>query len=57
MCKKAFNGEKTRLLKIRNSSRPIERFFLAIKIGDNPENSQFCKLVMEWIEEFEILIS
>lgn len=33
-----------------NSSRPIERFFLAIKKGDNPENSQLSKLAVEWLD-------
>jgi hypothetical protein len=40
----------------RSSSRPIERFFLGIKPGDTPENSQFSKLALEWLEEFEQLI-
>jgi hypothetical protein len=55
------NGEqeqkvKELIISCRNSSRPIERFFLGIKIGDTPENSQFSKLAFEWIEEFEQLI-
>ena len=41
---------------VRDSSRPIERFFLGIKTGDTPETSQFSKLALEWIEEFEALI-
>jgi hypothetical protein len=39
-----------------NPNRPIERWFLAIKKGDNPENSQVAKITLEWIEEFETLI-
>ena len=44
------------IIKCRSASRPIERFFLGIKIGDTPENSQFSKLALEWVEEFESLI-
>lgn len=36
----------------RNSMRPAERWFLAIKKGDNPENNPFSKITCEWIEEF-----
>jgi len=39
-----------------DSYRPIERFFYAINKGDTPEDSQFSKLALEWIEEFENLI-
>ena len=35
-----------------NSSRPAERFFLAIKEGDTPENNQVSAIVVEWIREF-----
>jgi uncharacterized protein YjbI with pentapeptide repeats len=45
------------IMSCRNSSRPIERFFLAIKIGDTPETSQFSKLALKWIEEFERLLN
>ena len=52
--------EKTDSLKIRkvirdgrDSNRPIERFFLCIKKGDTPENNQYAKIAMGWIEEFE----
>ena len=41
----------------RDSSRPIEQFFLGIKVGDKPETNQFSKLALEWLEEFENLIS
>lgn len=37
----------------RNPLRPIERFFLAIRKEDTPENSQFSKIVMDWIQEFK----
>jgi len=33
-----------------NIDRPAERFFLAIKPGDKPENSQFAKLALEWLD-------
>jgi hypothetical protein len=41
----------------RNSYRPIERFFMGIKPGDTPENSQFSKLALQWVEEFEKMIA
>ncbi len=55
------NGEMEKKLKgsimgCRNSFRPIERFFLGIKKGDTPETSQFSKLALTWLEEFEMLI-
>ena len=36
-----------------DSDRPAERFFLAIKKGDTPKKSQFAKLAVEWIEEWQ----
>jgi uncharacterized protein YjbI with pentapeptide repeats len=45
------------IMSCRDSLRPIERFFLGIKIGDTPETSEFSKLALEWIEEFERLIA
>ena len=59
---KITNGKQAKevikkIMDCRDSSRPIERFFLGIKIGDKPKNSQFSKLALEWIEEFEMLIS
>jgi hypothetical protein len=33
-----------------NSTRPAERFFLSIKIGDTPETSQFSALALEWVD-------
>ena len=35
-----------------DSSRPAERFFLAIQLGDTPENSQFSAIVLEWVDQF-----
>ena len=35
-----------------NSSRPIERFFLAIRKGDTPETSQFSQLALEWTDQW-----
>jgi hypothetical protein len=32
--------------------RPAERFFYGIEKGDTPENSQHCKLAVEWCEEW-----
>ena len=33
-------------------SRPIERFFLAIKVGDTPENNQISRIVLGWLDEW-----
>jgi hypothetical protein len=35
-----------------DSSRPIERFFTAIKKGDTPETNSVANLVAEWTELF-----
>ena len=35
-----------------NSSRPIERFFLSINLGDTPTTNQFSKIAAEWIGEW-----
>ncbi|PRY40836.1 pentapeptide repeat protein [Spirosoma oryzae] len=35
-----------------DSSSPIERWFLAIKPGETPDNSPIVKLTVEWIDEF-----
>ena len=37
---------------VPNSDRPSEKWFLGIRKGDNPENSQISKLTAEWIEAF-----
>lgn len=47
------SGRFGKICNMRDSSRPIERFFMAINPGDTPENSQFSKLALQWIEEFE----
>jgi len=47
----------TSILSCRSASRPAERFFLGIKKGDTPENNQVSKIVLEWIEEFELLMA
>jgi hypothetical protein len=57
LCQTAYNGEKDRLISIRDSARPIERFFLGISKGNTPENSQFSALALKWINEFEMLIN
>ncbi|NNE30800.1 MAG: hypothetical protein HKN40_00370 [Winogradskyella sp.] len=46
-----------RIYDLRDSGRPIERFFLGINKGDTPENSQFSKLALDWLLEFESLIN
>ena len=38
------------------SSRPAERWFLAIKEGNTPENSNVVKITLKWIEEFQWLL-
>jgi len=45
-----------RILDCRASTRPAERFFLAIRPNDTPENNQASKIVLGWIEQFEMLI-
>ena len=35
-----------------NSSRPAERWFLALKPGDTPENSPIAAITLEWVEEW-----
>ena len=35
-----------------NSSRPAERWFLAIRKGDNPDNNPVSAIVRDWIEEY-----
>jgi hypothetical protein len=43
------------VLSERNASRPIERLFLGIDVGDTPDNHPIAKIVYGWIEEFEVL--
>lgn len=33
-----------------NSFRPAERFFLGIRHGDTPDNNQFSRLALEWVD-------
>ena len=42
---------------VPDGSRPIERFFLAIRPGHTPENNPWCKQAVEWAEEFKVLIA
>lgn len=35
-----------------DANRPAERWFLAIRKGDTPENHHIAEITMEWIEEF-----
>ena len=39
--------------KIKDSSRPIEMFFMNVKPGDTPETNQVLQIVYDWINEFE----
>ena len=41
---------------IPNNSRPAERWFLGIKVGDTPKNSKISKITLDWINEYETLI-
>ncbi len=38
-------------------SRPIERFFMSIREGDTPETNQVSKLAVEWLDEFQGLLT
>lgn len=38
-----------------DSSRPAERFCLAIREGKTPETSQVAAIAVAWIEEFAAL--
>ena len=40
---------------IPDDTRPIERWFLAIKQGETPSNSPFSKIILEWIDEFSMM--
>jgi hypothetical protein len=35
-----------------NSSRPAERFFMAIKAGETPDTNPAAKVALEWLDEF-----
>ena len=40
------------LILARNSRRPIELLFMAIQIGNTPQNNPISKIVLGWIEEY-----
>ena len=42
---------------IPNNSRPAERWFFGIKVGDTPKNSKIAKITLDWINEYETLIN
>jgi hypothetical protein len=46
-----------KIFDLRDSNRPIERFFMGIKKGDTPETNQLSKIALEWVKEFETLIA
>lgn len=33
-------------------SRPIETWFMSIRVGDTPERSQFSRLALQWVDEW-----
>jgi hypothetical protein len=35
-----------------NSDRPAERWFMAIRTGDTPENHPITKITAEWVQEY-----
>jgi uncharacterized protein YjbI with pentapeptide repeats len=37
---------------IANGARPAEKFFISIKTGDTPGNSQFSALALEWVDQW-----
>ncbi len=39
-------------LPFANASSPAERWFLAIRKGDTPENNPVAKLALQWVDEF-----
>ena len=40
------------LLEKTLADHPAERFFLAIRKGDTPDNSQPCAIALGWCEEW-----
>ena len=36
----------------KDSSRPVERFFMGIKKGDTPETNQVAKIALNWAESW-----
>lgn len=47
------SGRFGRKCDMRDSSRPIEKFFMAINPTQTPKNNEFSKHALAWIEEFE----
>ena len=45
------NFKKLEYLK-PDSSRPIERFFMGIKIGDTPKDNPVSKIALEWLDQW-----
>jgi len=45
-----FEGEKP------DQSRPAERFFVAIRKGDTPENNPICNVLVAWLDELVNLV-
>lgn len=41
---------------VPDSSRPAERFFMAINTGDTPETNPASKIALQWAEEFLTII-
>ena len=37
---------------VPNGDRPAEKWFLAIREGDTPRNSQVCAIAAKWVEEW-----
>jgi uncharacterized protein YjbI with pentapeptide repeats len=48
---------RVRIHDLRDHNRPIEKLFLNIKKGDTPQTNQVSKLVLDWVEEFEVKIN
>jgi uncharacterized protein YjbI with pentapeptide repeats len=46
-----------RVYDLRDSYRPIERLFGCISSGDTPETNAVSKIVLEWVDEFQALVS
>ncbi|TWF38830.1 uncharacterized protein YjbI with pentapeptide repeats [Chitinophaga polysaccharea] len=42
---------------VPDGGRPAERFFAGIMPGDTPDNNGPAKIVLQWIEEFESLVT
>jgi hypothetical protein len=42
---------------VPDSNRPAEQWFMGINPGDTPENNEFAKVAMGWIEQFEAAVA